>query len=90
MSKPKLKLIVEMCGGTICNIYSDNQDVEVTDIIFLEDPKEVSDTEDEFFVTAGSFKDKFVYTHFGNPQPAAAADFAPVVTTAEERIRQSR
>ena len=45
-SKPQLRLIVEMYGGTIEGVYQDSSDVQVTDIVFTEDGKYLEGEED--------------------------------------------
>ena len=83
-SKPKLRLIVEMHGGTIQTIYADNPDVEITDIVFTEYAKYGTE-EPEFPVDDTVLGDAIIYTHHAGVTVAGDELFEPVMVAAEAR-----
>lgn len=81
MSKQKIRVVVEMYGGTIQGVHTDS-DVEL-DVVFLENPKYV-DEDREFVVEEGNFKENVVFTHHDEIK-APTADIDPVFAAAQRR-----
>lgn len=75
---------MELYGGTIQGVYVDNDSVEITDVVFLENTK-YSDTP-EYTVNGGQFDGQFIYNHNGEPTVLPTEDFAPVLAAAQNRI----
>ena len=86
MGKPKVKIVVEMEGGTIRGVYVDSDAVEVTDVVFLEDEEAGCGAYgEEFKVGGGPMEGRIVYTH----HEALLADkflFDPVMEAAKARL----
>jgi hypothetical protein len=84
MAKQKVRVVVEMYGGTIQAVHTDSE-VEL-DVVFLEDPKYANETEaeEEFEVEKGAFKGQIIFTN-QESQEADAANLDPVFEAAEKR-----
>lgn len=88
MAKQKIRIAVEMYGGTIQNVVTDS-DVEL-DVVFLEDGKYVLDSGDkEFEVQKGPFDGQFIFTHHAQCK-VDKADLDPVFEAAQERIDETK
>lgn len=88
-TRPVVKVIVSMFGGTIDSVYVDNAGVNVTDVIFLEDKKYADDTYDaEHLVRRGELEGSFVYTHH-EAAVLSPEQVADVVELAEARVRNA-
>jgi len=77
------RVVVSLFGGTVDAVAHDNEQVDITDVVFLEDSKYASE-EVEFHVDAKRFAGSFVYTHTESVV-ANAADFAAVMQAAKLR-----
>jgi hypothetical protein len=91
--KPKVKLIVEMHGGTIQSVMKDTDAVDVTDVIFTERPGELLDEDDRndegelrFGIQSGDLEGEGIYAHHGPIDIASPETFDPVMTAAVDRI----
>jgi hypothetical protein len=84
----KLRVVVEMFGGTIQHAYHDDPNVIITDMVFLEDSKYADEMEDEFYVkdADGKATDAMIYTHLGDLGSGDVAEIERVLEAANERI----
>jgi len=72
----KVKIVVEMYGGTIQSVFVDNEKVNVTDVIFTENHKYGSGVDPEFEVEEGPLEGDIIYCHH-EPQLGARTCSAP-------------
>jgi len=63
-TRPRVRLIIAMHGGTIDHVLTDNPDVNITDVVFTERPEEAEfyEGENEFFVEGGKLAGEMIYT----------------------------
>lgn len=81
-ARPKVRIIVEMHGGTIQGVYVDNKNVNVTDVVFTE--SSMYGEEKEFKVEDGPLAGEIIYCHH-EPQLGGKDLFGPVMKAAEAR-----
>lgn len=79
-----MKLVVEMHGGTIQTVYTNNPHVKITDVVFTEGSK-YGTAEVEYHVLDGPLKDEIIETHHDGVTYAGEDLFAPVMEAAERR-----
>ena len=82
--KPKVKIVVQMFGGIIEAVYADSDQVEITDVIFLEDGK-YADSDVEAVVDGGQFEGNIIYTHEACQGTLDKEDMDAIVKAAESR-----
>jgi hypothetical protein len=86
----KIRIVVEMHGGTIQGVHADAKCADDIDVVFLEDSKyvETDDERQEFEVEAGEFEGEIIYTHHGVLKTAKKS-IDPVFKAAEARLKAS-
>jgi len=94
-AKPQMRLIVDMYGGLIECVYSDNPDVEITDVVFTEASKylDAEDDRDEegnlrFAIESGPLEGSGIFTHHAGVEIGDPEMFDPVMKAAERRANQ--
>jgi hypothetical protein len=78
----KIRIVVEMHGGTIQSVATD-AGIEL-DVVFLEAKKYVEDAK-TFAVKSGPFKGEVVYSHYSQDD-MKPAELDPVFEAAQERL----
>lgn len=87
--KIQCRVIVSMHGGTIDSVVHDNEQVEITDVVFLEDPKYVNESgETEHKVLGGKWAGSIIYSHQASTV-AGTYGFGMVMMAAESRLEAS-
>lgn len=84
-TKPRLRLVVSLHGGTVQDIFSDNPEIEITDVVFTEYAKYGNPAEKEFPVNGGPLQNEIIYTHHAGVTQAGSDLFDPVMAAAEAR-----
>lgn len=87
MARQKIRIVVEMHGGTIQSVQTDS-DVEL-DVVFTESSKYGSEVEEEFKVEAGPLAGEIIYTNYAETK-VNKKDLDPVFKAAEKRILETK
>jgi hypothetical protein len=83
-----MRIVIELFGGVVNEVYADSKSGKITDVVFLEDPKYCTEG-GETRVKSGDAKDKVVIWHLGSVDVDRKL-VSQVMEAAERRLRKSR
>lgn len=86
--KPKVRIVISLFGGVVDVVSVVGDEVEITDVIFLEDKKYGDMCDDEYRVKAadGRLTDAMIYSHHTGVSVLSEEEFTRIAAASQARV----